>query len=403
MLRLFASVKNRVCVFLTFKGLLYLYVLSDMTNQTHAISGQAWLLVILLGLNDLVRARYWLISPQRHRQFLYSLAISILLLAGFHFRFPFGSLLTMIQLTLIELLIFSERLSYLLVGLSLAAYVLSNMSTGFSYVRMGNDFINFAGFLIVGMLFRTMILERDKTESLYKELQNANSKLKSYSTTLEELTITKERTRIAQELHDSIGHSFVALSMNLEFAHQTIDLYPDKTKEVLGKALALSKDGMDQLRKAVDTLNQTLQVENLRGSFRELFANFEQTTKVQFHLELDNSIEGEHPGLKECLLKTVREAVTNGIRHGGATLFTIKVRKCVDGVSMEIHNNGRTSSPVVKSHGLLGMESRITALGGHFEFSSDEGFSILVHLPSINSNPDSLKAENKNKGGRYYD
>lgn len=403
MLRLFASVKNRVYIFLTFKGLLYLDVLSDMANQTHPISGQAWLLVILLGLNDLVRARCWLISSHRHRQFFYSLVISILLLAGIHFRFPFGSLLTMIQLTLIELLIFSERLSYLLVGLSLAAYVLSNMSTGFSYVRMVNDFINIAGFLAVGMLFRTIILEKNKTESLYKELQNANSKLKLYSATLEELTITKERTRIAQELHDSIGHSFVALSMNLEFAHQTIELYPDKTKEVLGKALALSKEGMDQLRKAVNTLNQTLTVDNLRDSFSELFANFEQTTKVQFHLELDNSIEGEHPGLKECLIKTAREAVTNGIRHGGATLFTIKVRKCVEGVNMEIHNNGSSGSPVIKSHGLLGMESRITSLGGHFEYSSDEGFSIVVQLPSINSNPDRLKAENKHKGGRYHD
>ncbi|WP_433942827.1 sensor histidine kinase [Paenibacillus sp. SN-8-1] len=384
MLRLFASVKNRVYVFLTFKGLLYLDVLSDMMNQKHAISGQAWLLLILFGLNDLVRASCWLISPNRHRQFFYSLAISILLLAVLHFSVPFGSLLTMSQLTLIELLIFSERLSYLLVGLSLAAYILSNMSMGFSYVRMVNDFINITGFLAVGMLFRTIILEKNKTESLYKDIQNANNKLKLYSATHEELTIAKERTRIAQELHDSIGHSFVALSMNLEFAHQTIDLYPDKTKEVLGKALALSKEGMDQLRQAVDTLNQTLTVGNLRDSFRELFSNFEQTTRVQFHLELDNSIEGEHPSLKECLLKTAREAVTNGIRHGGATLFTIKVQKCVDGVRMDIHNNGRSGSPVVKSHGLLGMESRITSLGGHFELYSEEGFTIVVQLPSIN-------------------
>ena len=71
---------------------------------------------------------------------------------------------------------------------------------------------------------------KNKIEDLNKELKNANITLKQYSAKIEELTIAKERTTIAQELHDSIGHSLIALKMNLEYAENVVELQPDKGK-----------------------------------------------------------------------------------------------------------------------------------------------------------------------------
>jgi signal transduction histidine kinase len=383
MLTLFASVKNRVYVLLTFKGLLFLSVIHHLLSLKQATPITAWLFIILVGVNDCIRGRSWLHPADAQRKFLYSMLISIILLAALHLSLPTVGISALIQLNLIELLIFSGRLSHLLVGLNFVAYVLPSLLSESALDQYGDNLINYAGFFVVGLLFRNIIAEKVKTENLYRELQDANRKLKLYSDAVEELTISKERTRIAQELHDSIGHSFIALSMNLEFAHHAVDRYPDKAKEVLAKTQVISKEGMSQLRKAVDTLNQTFQVEHLKHSLIELFGNFDQTAKIQFCLEMDELIEDELPKIKECLFKTVREALTNGIRHGEATKFTIRIRRSTDGVNMIINNNGRTNGPVLKSHGLLGMERRIIALGGHMSFYTAEGFNIEVQIPSI--------------------
>lgn len=68
--------------------------------------------------------------------------------------------------------------------------------------------------LLIVYLFRGNNLEKEKGKLLNAQLLEANSKLLTYSKDIKELTIVKERTRIAQELHDSIGHALVALRLH---------------------------------------------------------------------------------------------------------------------------------------------------------------------------------------------
>lgn len=320
MTSLFASPKKRVFILLMFKGLVLLSVMNQAVSMTETDSATGiiwWGAVALLAVNDYVRGRCWLLSQDHPRHFYISVTISIAMLGWLNLVTPDSGILAYIQLILIELLIFSARVSYILAGLNLMSYVLPSLLQHPSANDLRSQVINYAGFLIVGLLFRTIINEKVKTVKLYKELQEANATLQIYSSAVEELAIAKERTRIAQELHDSIGHALVALSMNLEYAHQAIDSKQDKTKEVLATALSLSRDGMAQLRKAVHTLNQTFTAEHLRRALTALFSNFEQTQLLTFRLEMDEEIEAENPHVKDCLFKTVREAITNGIRHGG--------------------------------------------------------------------------------------
>ncbi len=58
-------------------------------------------------------------------------------------------------------------------------------------------------------LYRKNLQEKSKVELLNRELKIANDTLKEYSDRIEELAVTKERTRIAQEPHDSLGHYLV--------------------------------------------------------------------------------------------------------------------------------------------------------------------------------------------------
>lgn len=400
MLEWFASVNNRIYVLLTFKVLLFMSLVHQLWNLDRPIPFAVWPLVGALALNDFIRGKYGLLSFRKRSAFVYSMAASMVILATLNLLLPSIGISALIQLILIELIIFGDRLIPLLVGLDGMSYVLPDLVSFPLGDQWFNDVINFAGFLVVGLLFRTIIAEKTRTERLYSELQDANRKLQLYSSTVKELTITKERTRIAQEMHDAIGHSLVALGMNLEYAYQTVDQYPERTKEVLSKTLLISKEGMASLRKAVDTLNPTNKIDHLRTSLNELFSNFDQTTGVGFELELEPSIEEQPSKIKDCLLKTVREALTNGIRHGGATRFHIRIVKSKEGIHMQIRNNGRVSHSLDKSHGLLGMEKRISALGGQMMIHLDPEFTIEVWLPVVSGKPE---FNSMNKGGICLD
>jgi signal transduction histidine kinase len=180
-------------------------------------------------------------------------------------------------------------------------------------------------------------MEKIKTEKLNTELKATNLKLKQYS----KFTIAKERTRIAQELHDSIGHSLVALSMNLEYAENVVAIKPEKAKTTIQNCYTLSKDSLKTLRKAVSVLKETNSITNLRDDIEQIFINFKNTNTYKFNLDFDEQVEKFSREIKTCIFKILREAITNGIKHGNATPFNIHIYKSSNDIIFKIEKNAK--------------------------------------------------------------
>jgi len=79
----------------------------------------------------------------------------------------------------------------------------------------------------------------------------------------------------------------------------------------------------------------------------------------------------------------VREGITNGFRHGGASLFKMSIASHEDKIILSMTNNGAADSKISKSNGLKGIENRFQDLGGtvHFGASKESGFTIMGSLP----------------------
>lgn len=225
--------------------------------------------------------------------------------------------------------------------------------------------------------------EREETKKLNEELKLSNIKLQEYSLKVEELSIAKERERVAQELHDSLGHSLMALIMHLEFAEKIFDINPNKAKEVILKAKLISKDSTSSLRTAVSALNEERTIEDLRNAINELIGSFQMLGNVKINFCMDKHLETLNPEIKLCIYKTIRESLTNGIKHGKATIFNLKLGIQENCVKLNIKNNGIGSGTIIKSNGLIGIENRISALGGIVVFKSQEncGFLIEAKIP----------------------
>ena len=95
---------------------------------------------------------------------------------------------------------------------------------------------------------------RAEVERLAKELSDANTKLREYATQVEELATTKERNRLAREIHDGLGHYLTAINMQIEAARAVIDTDRTRALDALGKAQALTKEGLTEVRRSVAAL-----------------------------------------------------------------------------------------------------------------------------------------------------
>lgn len=239
--------------------------------------------------------------------------------------------------------------------------------------------------VVILFLFRNITIEKKKEQYLNDELKDANVKLKKYSDKVQQIAMAEERTRIAQELHDSIGHGLIALGMNLEFAESTIQTDPMKAEKAVRRAHEQSKKCMDDLRKAVTALKNYSVVKdlNLQNSLDMLFGQF-QPERVNFQLSFDNQVEKEPLETKNCVYKTIREAITNGIQHGHAVFFDVSILEEKNKISVSVKDNGIGCNNIVKSNGLTGIEKRISSLGGNVNYSSTykDGFCIKAIIPS---------------------
>ncbi|AEB61749.1 sensor histidine kinase [Bacillus amyloliquefaciens] len=328
-------------------------------------------LVVLLTANDCLRPIYMKRRPAiYHGSFLLSNVMAGFLLYNVYCA---GTQAIMVLL-LVEVLITDHQISAVLVTVNAAAFggALYAAGAGVSDIVLPY-FIMFA----VIYLYRKNLQEKSKVELLNRELKTANATLKEYSDRIEELAVTKERTRIAQELHDSLGHYLAALKMNLEFAGKTAG------HQLIHKAHDLTKESILKLRQAVTLLQGSLSGREFEQALRDIFSHFQEAGSIRFELEMDAAIEAAQPDVKHCLYQSVQETITNAMKHGHASYVSVRIQKDRNMIAAHIHNNGSACGTIIKSNGLKGIEKRAAALGGEAVFSSgnETGFDVKIRIP----------------------
>lgn len=384
----FSSAEERRITLRVVQVIAFLTILDKIlkySNENMYMKGLLLMLALILAVSNIIRSKVF--ENNKAFGYFFSYVISNLIIGYFTYKIQCMGTEVYNVMLLIELIVFCENIPIpFILSNFIIYYIAKGVDIGLTKI---NTFESIAASyfmpLILVYFFRNIIFEKGKTEKLNKELESANQTLKEYSTKLEELTVAKERTRIAQEIHDSIGHSLTALSMNLEFAENAISINPEKAKEVVRKAYNITKDCMVNLRKAVSMLKETSSLENLRKAINEIFKNFEVTNKIRFILEMEEEVETVKPEIKYCIYKTVREAITNGIKHGHATFFTIEILKNSREVILQVTNNGLECDNITKSNGIIGIENRINALSGTVDFYSEKGsgFTIKANIPLL--------------------
>lgn len=185
------------------------------------------------------------------------------------------------------------------------------------------------------------------------------------------LVIQEERNRFARDLHDILGHSLTVVTVKAELAGRLLDVDPQRAKAEIADLERLSREALADVRQAVSGYREiTLPGELARARSALEAAGICAT--------LPNSTDDVRGDLRELFAWTVREGVTNVLRHSAAEACEV----ILSGSSVEIRDNGRGMDTPGMGHGLIGLRERAAELGAVLMTRTlSPGFSLKVSLP----------------------
>ncbi len=208
------------------------------------------------------------------------------------------------------------------------------------------------------------------------ELARSNAELVATRSLLEEASRAHERTRIARELHDVLGHDLTALGLQLEVATH---VEPDVARTHLARAQDVNARLLRNVREVVGTMKAQTGpdlVSALRALARDV-------PGLQVHLDVPEVLVVEDPARAECVLRCVQEILTNTLRHAGARNLWIRLRHEDGHVVVAAHDDGRGAEKLCPGQGLSGMRGRLEEMGGLLEIATapERAFAVMARLP----------------------
>jgi signal transduction histidine kinase len=207
-------------------------------------------------------------------------------------------------------------------------------------------------------------------------LAASNAELRGVGQILADSSRMAERLRIAQELHDALGHHLTALSLNLEAALQ---LTHGAAHTSVSTAQGLARRLLSDVREIVaesrtrDGINLTEALQTLVGSM----------PRPRVHLDVPDGLRTPDPERAHTLLRCAQEIVTNAARHSDAENLWISVRCEGETLHIEARDDGRGSVGADGGFGILGMRERVAQAGGELRVVTQpgHGFEVTALLP----------------------
>jgi signal transduction histidine kinase len=214
-------------------------------------------------------------------------------------------------------------------------------------------------------------------------LDKSEKELKKAYEAVAEVTALEERQRIAKEIHDTAGHSLTTVIMQTESAKLIMEKDPLSAKQKIVSANLQAKNALEELRNSVHLLSGLSDTQTLKSVLESVIHDSTDGTGIKIRSEIEELKTS--PAKARFLCNTLKEGISNGLRHGNATAFWFELKTENDKIKFLLSDNGKGVSSNAPSlgFGLKTMGERVRAFGGEIAFHSEEneGFEIAISLP----------------------
>lgn len=179
-------------------------------------------------------------------------------------------------------------------------------------------------------------------------------------------TTANERSRLARDIHDVLGHSLTVMSMKSELALRLFDVDPSRARAEIEDIRDLSRAAIAEVRATVSGIRMRLLDEELTSAVEVL-------RKAGLQVTVTGSVDDVDPRFRFVFAWVVREASTNILRHSRASQITITLSSS----QISVSDDGVGIGATAPGNGLTGLSERITAAGGRLEISDNSPGTIV--------------------------
>lgn len=244
-------------------------------------------------------------------------------------------------------------------------------------------FVGARGYRVQGEAYRSNQLHLEQLQKAHMDLQRAHEEIQEAAVSTMQVAVLQERTRIARDMHDALGHSLTSLIVQLHALQYMLQGGPPQAEKAVKDMLGVAKQSLEDIRNSV----HTLAIDSSSIGLTPLRAFLSQTAN-NTGLSIDFQAEEEiHLGKETmiALYRVLQEAVTNTLRHSDATFMHVNIHVIKDRLYLSIWDNGMITpaDPFTPGFGLKGMQERVLFLNGSLSYFVREphGFQIDLSVP----------------------
>jgi signal transduction histidine kinase len=206
---------------------------------------------------------------------------------------------------------------------------------------------------------------------------------------LREKLLEKQRTNMAADIHDTVSQTLTAIVLQLRAAEMEMPRSSEMAQRHLRSAQDVAQDGLRETRRSIWTLSQELlQGQDLAQALSLLAQQFFTATAVKLKLSLQQEPHSLSPEARRELIRIVREALANVLKHAKATRVCLALLYTDREVHLRVHDNGRGFATPGRPHatggyGLTSMSRRAESLGGKIDVCSypGRGTRVVARVP----------------------
>ncbi|MGD9116419.1 MAG: sensor histidine kinase [Dehalococcoidia bacterium] len=368
-------------------------------NRFYYYGALGGIALICLGL------AYWRWLQTKLRQFFIPLIVTIVTVLpllvnhwlglfsplGPRFTTPESSILAVFPFLFIGLLLVAWQYKWFYILLVILGITGVNLSIVWSYAPPGT--LPFWGWSVVTLIQTVIFLAvgfsisylMSRLRRQQQSLEEANMRLTHYASTLEQLATTRERNRLARELHDTLAHTLSGLSVQLETIKAYWEVDPKAARTLLDESLTSARSGLKETRRALQALRASpLDDLGLVLALNTIARDAAERANLELELSVAEDIPALSPDVEQGVYRVAQEAIANVVSHAGARKLAVRLEFIGDKLTLGIEDDGAgfAMDKVDKAthFGLTGIEEHARFIGGKLNVISKAGAGTTVRL-----------------------
>lgn len=370
--------------FIIMRYVIILFMIIGIAINNKSFNNLILIFILILIVNN--QLRFFSLDKSWQRKLSLAVEIALTIFANMYIG---GYLFTYLILLAIDSNILFKKFDAAIFDVLIiieGIYFSMNYSLNMKFTNLG------ISILIIAILYFTRD-ENDKklkAQNLYdrlriseEKLKRANKELEMYVSSIEEVTLLRERNRISREIHDSVGHALSTMVIQLGAVEKMIKKDPATAEQLTKNLRKFTQTSLDEVRMAVREIKPK-EFEEYEGilNIEELIKNFKKMTGVEVRLSFTKEKWPLNSDQSLVIYRIVQEFLSNSVRHGKATIVHIIMAFTGQNLVITLKDNGQGCDKLVEGVGIKSIRERAKELGGYFEYNSkrNEGFLVKIQI-----------------------